>query len=93
MCKYKANRAVKVEPAYSSVNCSRCSHIVPKSLAVRTHCYPKCSAVLDRDYNSAINHLQNGMKLLQVPVKRREVTPVEIAMHSRKQEAYAFKRG
>jgi hypothetical protein len=64
MCQYKANRVVEVEPAYSSINCSRCSHPVPKSLAVRTHVCPKCHAVLDRDYNSALNHLQNGLNLI-----------------------------
>jgi putative transposase len=87
MCYYKANRVVEVEPAYSSINCSRCSHPVPKSLAVRTHTCPKCCAVLDRDYNSALNHLQNGLQLLQLPAERREVTPVEIVKRSKMQEA------
>lgn len=77
MCQYKANRVVEVEPAYSSVDCSRCGHRVLKSIAVRIHSCPKCGAFLDRDYNSAINHLQNGLKILQLPVERREVTPVE----------------
>jgi putative transposase len=87
MCQYKANRVVGVEPAYSSINCSRCSHPVPKSLAVRTHSCPKCYAVLDRDYNAALNHLQNGLNLLHLPAERRKVTPVETAMQSEKQEA------
>ncbi len=91
MCQYKANRVVEVEPAYSSIDCSGCGHPVSKSLAVRTHSCPNCGAVLDRDYNSALNHLQNGMKL--VPVERREVTPVEIVRRSLKQEAHAFRRG
>jgi len=77
MCQYKANRMVEVEPAYSSIDCSKCGHRVPKSLAVRTHSCSRCDALLDRDYNSAINHLQNGLKLLHLPVERREVTPVE----------------
>jgi len=77
MCKYKVNRVVEVESAYSSIDCSRCGHPVPKSLAVRTHVCPKCGAVLDRDYNSARNHLQNGLELLQLPVRRGEVTPVK----------------
>jgi putative transposase len=93
MCQYKANRVVEVEPAYSSVDCSRCDCPVPKSLAVRIHFCPNCWSVLDRDYNSAMNHLQKGMKLLNLPVERREVTPVEIVRRSLKQEAYAFKRG
>lgn len=86
MCQYKANRVIEVEPAYSSIDCSQCGHTVPKSLAVRTHVCTRCGVVLDRDHNSAINHLQNGLKLLRLPVVRREVTPVEIARQSRKQE-------
>lgn len=94
MLQYKANRVVEVEPAYSSINCSCCGNPVSKSLAVRTHVCPKCGAVLERDYNSAINHLQNGLKILSLPVERWEVTPVEIAMRSRKQEeAYASRHG
>ncbi len=80
MCNYKANRVVEVEPAYSSIDCSRCGYSVPKSLAVRTHFCPKCMLVLDRDYNSAINHLRNGLKYLQLPVQRGEVTPAEIVL-------------
>ncbi|AFU57731.1 putative transposase, IS605 OrfB [Candidatus Nitrososphaera gargensis Ga9.2] len=81
MLQYKANRVVEVEPAYSSVDCSRCGHPVPKSLAVRTHVCTECGAVLDRDYNSAINILKRGLEslvllllLLLLPVERREVT-------------------
>jgi putative transposase len=87
MCYYKANRMVEVEPAYSSINCSRCSHPVPKSLAVHTHSCPKCCAVLDRDHNAALNHMHNGLQLLRLPAERREYTPVETAMQSEKQEA------
>jgi putative transposase len=94
MCQYKANRVVEVEPAYTSVNCSQCGHPVPKSLAVRTHVCPECEAVLDRDYNSSLNIKYNGLELLGLPVERREVTPVEIAVRSRKQEeAHAFRHG
>ena len=89
MCRYKANRMVEVEPAYSSTDCSGCGERVPKSLAVRTHSCPKCKAVLDRDYNSAINHLQKGLEMLRLPAERREVTPVEIALQSGKQETHA----
>jgi putative transposase len=86
MCQYKANRVVEVEPAYSSVGCSRCGHKMPKSLAVRTHACTKCHAVLDRDYNSALNHLQKGLQILQLPVACRESAPVEIVQRSQKQE-------
>lgn len=80
MCQYKANRVVEVEAAYSSIACSRCGHLVPKSLAVRTHSCPKCMVMLDRDHNSAMNHLQNGLKYLQLPVQHGEVTPVETVL-------------
>jgi len=86
MLQYKANRVVEVEPAYTSINCSQCGHPVPKSLAVRTHACPECGAVLDRDHNSSLNIKYNGLELLGLPVERREVTPAEIAMRSRKQE-------
>jgi len=85
-CQYKANRVVGVEQAYSSIDCSRCGHPAPKSLAVRTHVCPRCRAVLDRDYNSAINHQQNGLELLHLPAVRREVTPAEIPEESMRQE-------
>jgi putative transposase len=78
MCQYKANRVVEVEPAYSSVDCSHCGHPVPKSLAVRTHACPRCGAVLDRDYNSAVNHLKNGLEsIFDLPMERGKVTPAE----------------
>jgi len=93
MCQYKANRMVEVEPAYSSIDCHRCSQPVPKSLAVRTHSCPKCRAVLDRDYNSAMNHLQNGLEMLHLPVERREITPVEIPKESLKQEFHIVTYG
>lgn len=91
MLQYKANRVVEVEPAYTSINCSQCGRPVPKSLAVRTHVCPECGAVLDRDYNSSLNIKYDGLKCLGLPVEYREVTPVEIAQRSRKQEAYALR--
>ncbi|MEW6603063.1 MAG: RNA-guided endonuclease TnpB family protein [Thermoproteota archaeon] len=88
MLQYKANRVVEVEPAYTSVDCSRCGNPVPKSLAVRIHVCPKCGTILDRDHNSSINILQRGLELI-LPVERREVTPVEIQCESVKQEEEA----
>jgi putative transposase len=88
MLQCKANRVVEVEPANTSINCSHCGHPVPKSLATRTHVCPEFGAVLDRDYNSSLNIKYDGLELLGLPVERREVTPVEIAMQSSKQEAY-----
>lgn len=77
MLQYKANRLVEVEPYNTSVQCSKCGNNVPKSLAVRLHECDRCGTVLDRDYNAAVNILQKGLKLLQLPMQHGEVTPVE----------------
>ena len=94
---YKARLAFDVEPSCSSIECSRCHAMVPKSLAVRTHVCPNCGLVLDRDHNSGIVIEQRGRVLLclpqTLPQGLREVTPVEIVRQSFKQEeATVFKR-
>jgi putative transposase len=86
MLVYKAKMVVEVPASYTSVKCYRCGHLVPKSLAVRTHRCDNCSLVIDRDFNSGVNIKQDGVELLKLPVERREVTPVEIQSESMKQE-------
>jgi putative transposase len=81
---------VTVPARNTSVNCSRCDNAVPKSLAVRTHRCDVCGLVLDRDHNAAINILQKGLEIFGIPQELRELTPVEISMRSRKQEATSF---
>ncbi|PSF32482.1 transposase [Aphanothece hegewaldii CCALA 016] len=51
---------IAVPPQYTSQNCSSCGNIVKKTLSTRTHIC-KCSCVLDRDENAAINILKNGL--------------------------------
>lgn len=75
MLAYKANRLMEVQPYNTSVECSRCGGLVPKSLAIRIHECNRCGTVLDRDHNAAINILQKGLKML--PMQHGEVTPVE----------------
>lgn len=75
MLEYKAKMVVGVEPAYTSVNCSRCGNAVPKTLAVRTHRCNKCGLDIDRDYNASLNILKKGLTML--PQELREFTPVE----------------
>lgn len=53
-------RFEKVDPRYTSVNCSSCGEKVPKSLAIRTHRCPTCDLIMDRDHNAAINILQSA---------------------------------
>ncbi len=77
MLEYKANRVVEVEPYNTSVACSKCGNLVHKTLAIRLHECDRCGAVLDRDHNAALNILQKGLKLLQLPMQHVEVTPVE----------------
>ena len=84
MLEYKAKMMVEVEPAYTSIDCSRCGNKVQKTLAVRTHRCDRCGITIDRDYNASLNILKKGLQLL--PVEHREVTPAEIPEESLKQE-------
>lgn len=85
MLQYKAKIIVEVEPAYTSINCSRCNSPVPKELAIRTHRCDKCGLVIDRDQNAALNIKQKGLMML--PKELGKVTPTEIALQSMKWEA------
>src|SRR5262249_7551142 len=44
----------KVNPAYTSQDCSQCGHRVRKTLAKREHRCDKCGYVAHRDHNSAL---------------------------------------
>jgi putative transposase len=60
----KAERAggkvVRINPRFTTQNCSRCGELVQKSLSVRTHSCPHCGYVADRDVNAAQNILKAG---------------------------------
>lgn len=86
MLEYKSALFFEVAPHYTTIDCSRCGNPVPKSLAVRIHRCNVCGLIINRDYNAAINILQRGLALLGLPRGPREVTPVEIAWQSLKQE-------
>jgi putative transposase len=53
---------VKVNPAYTSQDCSQCGHRQKMPLSARTFCCPCCQAVLDRDQNAALNILRLGLQ-------------------------------
>ncbi len=93
MVDYKATLMFEVDAYNSTVECSRCGHIVPKTLAIRTHVCDQCGLIIDRDYNSAIEIKNRGLQSLGVPQELRELTPVEILVGSRKQEAHPLRRG
>ncbi len=88
---YKAKLMHEVDPYNSTIECSRCGHLVPKTVAIRTHACDQCGLVLDRDHNSAIEIKNRGLQSVGVPQELRELTPVEILVGSRKQEASAFR--
>ena len=72
MLSYKCEKVggllVKVDPAYTSQDCSGCGNRVKKSLSIRTHICTKCGTVLDRDYNASLNILRKGLEQLGVRV-------------------------
>jgi putative transposase len=63
---YKAARAgrqmVKVNPAYTSQQCSRCRHRQKLALADRVYHCPCCGLDIDRDHNAALNILALGLQ-------------------------------
>lgn len=65
---YKAEDAgrnfVKVNPAYTSQDCSSCGYRQTKKLSDRTHKCICCGFELDRDHNASINILALGMQSL-----------------------------
>ncbi|MCI0561805.1 MAG: transposase [Nitrososphaera sp.] len=77
LLQYKANRIVDIDPYHTSVDCSKCGNKVPKKLAIRIHECDVCGAVLDRDHNSSMVIEDRGRMLLGLPMRHREVTPVE----------------
>ena len=47
------HRVIRVNPRFTTQQCSKCGEIVQKSLSVRTHICPFCGYVADRDENAA----------------------------------------
>jgi len=55
-------RVIKVNPSYTSQDCSQCGHRVRKTLATREHRCVNCGFVAHRDHNAAINIHQRGAR-------------------------------
>jgi putative transposase len=53
---------IKVDPAYTSQDCSRCGHRRKMPLSERIFACPCCLIVLDRDHNAALNILVLGLE-------------------------------
>ncbi|MEW6589351.1 MAG: RNA-guided endonuclease TnpB family protein, partial [Thermoproteota archaeon] len=92
LLRYKCSTLVEVSARNTTVECSRCSKPVPKSLAVRIHRCNVCGLIIDRDENAAINILKKGLDIIKnnqkvnLPQELREVTLVKILKRSMKQE-------
>jgi putative transposase len=68
---YTSSKAVEagrtflaVSPRGTTQECSGCSAVVPKTLAIRIHACPHCGLILDRDLNAACNILARGLARL-----------------------------
>ncbi|MFZ4860406.1 MAG: RNA-guided endonuclease InsQ/TnpB family protein [Desulfuromonadaceae bacterium] len=80
MLSYKAEEAgrifIKVNPAYTTQDCSRCHHRQKMPLSERVYTCPSCHLVIDRDLNSSISILRIGLDSLKkeapVPLGRGE---------------------
>lgn len=57
---------IKVNPAYTSQDCSSCGHREKKSLAVRQHHCKCCGLNINRDLNASLNILRIGLDSLGV---------------------------
>jgi putative transposase len=75
---------VKVSPHNTTVDCSRCSTKVPKTLSIRLHECPKCNLEMDRDENAAINILNKALTAVGLTVaaygRLSGCTPDEVGM-------------
>jgi putative transposase len=73
----KAHTLIEVPKNFPSTRtCSKCGNIQDMPLDKRVYVCKKCNNVVDRDYNSADNMENEGLK--QVGAVRIELTPVEI---------------
>jgi putative transposase len=75
----EAGRAfVKVNPAYTSQDCSRCHHRQKMPLSERVYQCPCCHLSIDRDHNASLNIRALGLQSLGIqPVEAPAFTPGE----------------
>lgn len=73
---YKAGLLIRVPPHNTSLICSRCNNLVPKTLAMRIHICNKCGLRIDRDHNASKNIDNIGfdklINLEKIPKKSRK---------------------
>jgi len=69
---YAGKRAVKINPVFTSQNCSRCGNRHKLNLSDRIYHCPVCSLSLNRDVNAAINICALGLQRLGVSVEAQQ---------------------
>src|SRR6266480_1689853 len=60
---------VKVNPAYTSQDCSRCHHRQAMPLGARVYHCPCCLLAIDRDLNAALNIKALGLQSVGLPLE------------------------
>ena len=77
MLKQKVHTPVEVDRMFHSTKtCSKCGNIKDMSLNDRVYACGECDNVMDRDHNSSINIMNEGLK--QIGTVRTELMPEEI---------------
>ena len=71
---WAGRQVVKINPAYTSQNCSRCGRRRGTHLSEREYHCDECGLTLDRDYNAAKNILSVG---LHTQVKDQEAVALQ----------------
>jgi len=62
----------------SSKKCSKCGHIKDNlNLSDRIYKCDNCGLIICRDYNAALNILEEGLRILNILMSSQEFTPVE----------------
>ncbi len=61
---YAGRRFTKVNPAYTSQDCSACGHRQKMPLDIREYHCLCCGITLDRDHNAALNILRVGLHMI-----------------------------
>jgi|WetSurMetagenome_2_1015567.scaffolds.fasta_scaffold121049_1 putative transposase len=85
---YKSNwygkSFVKVSPNYTSRDCSQCGHRheTKMVLSIRSWTCSQCGTDHDRDHNAAINILNRGLDLLDIPMGTGKFTNADIIAYT-----------
>ncbi len=83
----KVHTPVEVDRKYPSTKiCSNCGNIQEIALNERVYVCKNCGKIMDRDHNSSIDILNEGLR--QIGTVRTELTPVEIESSTLKSLEY-----